>query len=76
MKGGRVHGKFPASLLEDSELNIGRGRVLPTSSWEAMWQGIAEWFGVKEEDMDTVLPNRPNFPKEQLFSKAHLYTAK
>lgn len=34
--GGKIHGKFP-SRFTSGENDIGRGRVLPTTAWEAMW---------------------------------------
>ena len=52
----------PGKLGDDGLLNIGRGRVLPTTSWEAMWNGLAEWFGIVPDEMDKVLPNKKNFP--------------
>jgi uncharacterized protein (DUF1501 family) len=99
VKGGRILGKYPATLTEvdlgknarphsrtempnqiimrknapqESPLNIGRGRLLPTSPWEAMYQGVLEWFGVPASQMATVLPNARNFPAELLFSQAEL----
>ena len=71
LKGGKVHGKYPASLKSTHELNIGRGRLLPTTPWEGMWKGVAEWFGVKPEQMKTVLPNAENFPG--LLGKDEMY---
>ena len=71
VKGGKVHGKYPPSLHENHELNIGRGRLLPTTPWEGMWKGVAEWFGVEPAQMKTVLPNAENFPgllgKDEVF---------
>ena len=35
---------------------MGRGRLVPTLPWEAMWGPIAEWMGVTDaRDMDIVL---------------------
>jgi cullin-associated NEDD8-dissociated protein 1 len=56
------------------DLNIGRGRILPTLSWEGVWQGVLQWFGVAEESMSTVLPNLPNFPTEERITQAQLFT--
>ncbi len=74
VKGGRVLGKYPARLKEaHSDVNIGRGRILPTTPWEAMWSAVAEWYGVTPQDMSRVLPNHANFGDEQLFNKAQLF---
>ena len=51
VKGGQMLGKFPARLAEfDSDVNIGRGRVLPTTPWEAAWNAVAHWIGVADAD--------------------------
>jgi len=74
--GGKILGNFPARLGADTELNVGRGRILPTLSWEALWHGVAEWMGVQPDQMETVLPNIEKFPApkhrltmEQLFKE-------
>ena len=33
VKGGQILGDYP-SLGEDSDVNLGRGRLLPTTGWE------------------------------------------
>ena len=73
LKGGRIIGNYPKSFGEDDETNIGRGRILPTRSWESIWHGIAQWFGVDSvEDMDYVIPNNQNFGCD-LYSDSDLY---
>jgi len=61
VKGGRIIGKYPGDLTDSGPLNLGRGRVLPTTSYESVWNAIALWFGVKEDDLGEVLPNRQSF---------------
>jgi len=73
VRGGTIHGEFPTSFLASSPVHVGRGRLLPTTSWEAVWNGMAEWFGVAPEKLTTVLPNRVNFPTTSLFTKADLF---
>lgn len=53
-------GSWPTDITDDGPLNIGRGRLLPTTSWDAIWPGICSWMGAEESDMDYVLPNRNN----------------
>lgn len=73
VKGGQVLGKYPEDLTESGDLNIGRGRLLPTSGWETIWNGIVEWMGVEgEEELDYCLPNRIKtgaklYSKEEIF---------
>eukprot|EP01052_Picozoa_sp_SAG31_P004100 SAG31_NODE_166_length_21670_cov_22.507719_18_plen_140_part_00 len=61
VRGGRIHGQYPTDLSDESELNLGRGRLLPTLPWEGMWHGIARWMGVEQDDFAEVLPNYANF---------------
>ena len=51
----------------------GRGRLIPTTPWEAIWDGIARFFGVQEENLDLVLPNRKNFPADAMIPLDELY---
>merc|ERR1719174_816403 len=38
VSGAQIHGRYPDRLTEEeSNLNIGRGRILPTLPWESMW---------------------------------------
>lgn len=73
IKGSQILGKFPSSLLQDADLMIGRGRVLPTSSWEALWQPLLQWIGIEKEQLPEVLPNLANFPSSQLISQQDLF---
>merc|ERR1712025_990468 len=72
VQGGRVQGKYPYSLLEGSELDVGRGRIIPEFSWESMWHPVSSWFGIDDEQMSYVLPNWKRFeskliPQDQMF---------
>jgi len=47
--------------------------LIPTTSWDMMWNGISQWFGItSEEDLNYVLPNRENFGC-RLFTDQLLY---
>jgi cullin-associated NEDD8-dissociated protein 1 len=71
VRGGQILGTYPNDISAKSELDIGRGRMIPTTGWEQIWHGVAEWFGVAEADMASVLPNLHNFPTA--FSKADMF---
>ena len=73
VKGSQIFGQFPSAFTDDSETNIGRGRILPTTSWEAMWHGLAEWMGVEASQISQVLPNAANFDSTQMFNKDQLF---
>ena len=68
VNGSQLFGAFPSSFIETSEVVISRnGRIIPTTPWESVWYGLAEWFGVDRSSMAEVLPNAANFPPESLF---------
>ena len=73
VKGGRILGAYPNKMTEDGDQVIGKGRMLPTKSWEAMWYGIAQWMGVDDKHMADVLPNAANFPESELFGEKDLF---
>lgn len=51
---------YPQMLL--GSINIGRGRLIPTRSWDSLWYGITQWFGIVDQaEVDYVLPNSQNF---------------
>ena len=76
VKGQQIVGQFPERLDDESPINIRKGgRVIPTTSWESVWNAVATWFGVAPGKMDQVLPNRKNFPASQLLTKEQLFTA-
>ena len=61
LKGGHILGEYPDNLTMDGPLNIGRGRFIPTTSWDEVLAPVAKWIGVAEEDLDHVLPNNRKF---------------
>ena len=63
LNGSRILGDFPQGLGTDADVRISRGRLIPTTPWESLWQPIAEWFGLPDAQMDAVLPLRGNFGK-------------
>lgn len=73
LAGGKILGEYPSDITEDSPLNIGRGRLIPTTSWEGVWYGLAQWLGVEEARLASVLPNLPNFPDARRFTQAQLF---
>lgn len=74
VNGGRILGSYPTTLTDEGELSLGRGRLIPSTPFEAVWTGISEWFGVTPAQMAEVLPNAVNFPKTQLFNATQMFT--
>lgn len=62
VNGNRVHGSYPDSLAPGNELDLGRGRLLPTTSVDEMWCELAMWYGLENDNqMESILPNIRNF---------------
>ena len=58
VKGGRVLGKHPDNYDPNDRFNTGRQVWIPTTSNEAMWYGVGQWYGVKDDpQLNYVLPN-------------------
>ena len=71
VQGGEILGQYPDDLTQDAPLNVGRGRFIPTTSWDAVWNPISEWMGVgSNEDLDRILPNRNKF---ELITSAKMF---
>ncbi|MEM1155956.1 MAG: DUF1501 domain-containing protein [Pseudomonadota bacterium] len=60
VNGGRIYGQYP-ELAIGSSLDVGRGRLVPTTSVDVYCAELASWFGVPAHDIATVLPNIGNF---------------
>ena len=76
VSGGKVLGKYPERLEEGvSEVNINRGRILPTKPWEAVWNGVAQWWDISmdAETQSRVLPLAENWPGQELFNRTHMF---
>lgn len=79
VRGGRVLGEYPYPLTPGDNAHsssIPRGRFIPTTPWDAVWNGIANWLGVySDEHLDWALPNRHVFDKcNDLFYDTDLFT--
>ena len=72
VRGGRIHGDYPSDLTDGGPLNIGRGRLIPTTPWEGVWNGVSEWFGVTPANLPAVLPNKANFATN-IFTKTDMF---
>ncbi len=60
MNGGRIYGQYPV-LSAGGPNDVGRGRLLPTTSVDAYSAELASWFGVPSSELETVFPNSTNF---------------
>jgi uncharacterized protein (DUF1501 family) len=60
VNGGAIYGQYPV-LATGNDLDIGRGRLLPTTSVDEYCAELASWFGVEASEMSTIFPNAENF---------------
>jgi len=75
--GGKVLGQYPSDFVvgDTESIALSRGRMIPTTPWDAMWLGTAEWFGIPANSaaMDKVLPMHKNFPESLLYNETVLF---
>ena len=72
LDGGKILGKYPDDLSLDADRVIPpRGLVIPDTPWDAVWNGVGEWFGADQDQLDTILPRRNNF--DNLFSASDMF---
>ncbi len=60
VKGKRIYGEYP-DLYQDSPLDVGRGRLIPTTSVDEFFAEMALWLGVPQSSLPMVLPNISRF---------------
>ena len=88
--GGQMHGEYPLDLSLAAaqrnnrpldSLEIGRGRLIPTSPWDTMWHAVAQWMDLDASKMTEVLPNSVNFQvgsaagsRHSLLTRAQAFT--
>ena len=60
VNGGQIFGEYPELAL-DSELDLGRGVLLPTTSTDEFYADLALWFGVEPSELAMTLPNIDRF---------------
>lgn len=65
VRGGDLYGT-PPPLFPGSELDTGRGRLIPTLSTDEYFAELALWLGVSPGDLDAVLPNVRRFTTPSL----------
>jgi uncharacterized protein (DUF1501 family) len=59
VKGGMIHGTYPSDITTSGPLNIGRGRIMPTLSWESVLNPLVQWMGADQEaELNYCMPNR------------------
>ncbi|MEC9227684.1 MAG: DUF1501 domain-containing protein [Verrucomicrobiota bacterium] len=71
--GGEIYGSYPA--LAGGSNDLGRGRILPSTSVDAYMGELASWYGVPSSEISTVIPNINNFNFANLASPLGILTS-
>ena len=65
VNGRHLYGTAPVPA-NDGPNDVGRGRLIPTTSVDQFGASLARWFGVADSELDTVFPNLHNFGSRTL----------
>lgn len=65
LKGGTIVGSYPSAALGTAE-DLGRGRLLPTTSTSQLAATLGAWFGVPTGSLGDALPYINNFSVKNL----------
>ena len=71
VRGKRILGQYPETLTEDGKLVLGCGQVIPSTSWDSVFNAVGEWLGIEKAQLNKMLPNRRSF--NNLFSKEDIF---
>lgn len=70
VRGREFYGTFPLTAVSsasvDNPLDIGSGRMIPTTSVEQYAATLARWFGLSETEITTVFPNLGQFTQQDM----------
>jgi len=64
VKGG-AYGEFPDLTLGGKDDISSRGRVIPSTSFSQYYATMLKWFGAKDDEIHTILPELRNFDKNK-----------
>ena len=65
VKGRSIYGQVP-ELGDDGPDDVGRGRLLPSTSVEQMSATLGSWFGVSNTELDDIFPRLSEFSERDL----------
>jgi uncharacterized protein (DUF1501 family) len=60
VNGKKIYGDYPLVYL-GNPLDVGDGRIIPTTSCDEYFAELALWYGASPSDLDQILPNINNF---------------
>ena len=65
VNGRDIYGSYP-TLEIGGPLDVGGGRMIPSTSADQYAATLAKWFGIPDADLDAVAPNLSNFAQRDL----------
>ncbi len=71
--GKQIVGTYPKNLTEEGERSLGRGRMIPTTSWDAVFLPLARWAGATSDDFPNICPNMDNLPATHFIDATNLF---
>ena len=66
VKGGTIHGTFPAMSISAAHFLDNRGVLIPDISLAQYGATLAKWLGVADGQLNSIFPNLPNFAVRDL----------
>lgn len=60
VNGQNIYGEYPELYL-DNPVDLGSGRLIPTTSCDEYFAELALWFGASSSDLNQIFPNITNF---------------
>jgi uncharacterized protein (DUF1501 family) len=65
VSGGRILGQMPPVAL-DTNVDVGEGRLLPTTASDTYTASFAKWLGATDSELDAIFPNLNRFSARTL----------
>merc|ERR1719223_918809 len=50
VSGGEIYGTYPDDLTDEGPLGLGRGRLIPETPWDSVFEAVAKWAGITDEE--------------------------
>lgn len=74
VNGGKIHGQYPSPISPESDYWLQRGRWIPTTPWESVFNSVGQWMGIEgDSNLDWALPNRESFSTCSLLTDTDLF---
>ncbi|GAA5221244.1 DUF1501 domain-containing protein [Membranihabitans marinus] len=64
VNGGKIYGQYPNLALK-TNLDLGNGVLIPTTSADEYFAELALWYGVSSSEVHSIFPNLKNFYAQQ-----------